>query len=63
VIRVGAAADLVVLDAAAVLDRATFEDPAAYPIGIPHVVVNGRLAVRDGEETGERPGRLLRASS
>jgi dihydroorotase/N-acyl-D-amino-acid deacylase len=62
-IRVGHAADVVVLDAATVLDRATFEEPAAYPIGIPHVVVNGRLAVRDGEETGERPGRLLRASS
>ncbi len=63
VVREGLAADLVAIDPATVLDRATFEDPARYPIGIPHVVVNGRPVVRDGEETGDRPGRLLRASS
>ncbi len=59
-VRDGWFADLVVFDAATVIDRATFEDPGNYPIGIPHVVVNGRLAVRDGAETGDRPGRLLR---
>lgn len=57
----GLAADLVVFDPAAVIDVATFDEPARYPLGIPHVVVNGRLVVRDGVETGERPGRLLRA--
>jgi N-acyl-D-amino-acid deacylase len=62
-VREGLAADLVVIDPATVRDRATFDDAARYPIGIPHVVVNGRIAVRDGEETGERTGRLLRASS
>ncbi len=35
-------------------------EPARHPTGIDHVVVNGQLAVRDGEETGQRPGRLLR---
>jgi N-acyl-D-amino-acid deacylase len=59
-VREGWFADLVVFDAATVIDRATFENPGNYPIGIPHVVVNGRLAVRDGAETGDRPGRLLR---
>jgi N-acyl-D-aspartate/D-glutamate deacylase len=63
VIREGLAADLVVFDPVTVLDLATFEEPARYPTGIPHVVVNGRLAVRDGKETGERSGRLLRAAS
>jgi N-acyl-D-aspartate/D-glutamate deacylase len=63
VIREGLAADLVVFDPATVLDLATFEKPARYPTGIPHVVVNGRLAIRDGKETGERSGRLLRAAS
>ena len=59
-VREGWAADLVVFDPAAVIDTATFDAPARYPAGIPHVIVNGRVAVRDRLETGERPGRLLR---
>ena len=34
--------------------------PGRYPIGIEHVIVNGRPAILAGAETGERPGRLLR---
>jgi N-acyl-D-amino-acid deacylase len=59
-VREGWVADLVVFDPLGVADRATYERPAVHPDGIPHVIVNGRLAVRDGIETGERPGRLLR---
>jgi N-acyl-D-aspartate/D-glutamate deacylase len=62
VIREGAIADLVVLDPDTVIDRASDTEPARYPVGIDHVVVNGRIAIRDGTETGERPGRLLRRS-
>jgi len=62
VVREGAFADLVVFDPATVEDVATYEDPDRHPLGIEHVAVNGRLAVRDGEETGERAGRLLRHS-
>lgn len=62
VVREGAMADLVVLDPATVADEATYTDPARYPRGIEHVVVNGRAAILDGAETGERPGRLLRRS-
>lgn len=60
IVREGWFADLTLFDAATVIDRATFEAPGQYPVGIPHVVVNGRLAVRDGAETGAHPGRLLR---
>jgi dihydroorotase/N-acyl-D-amino-acid deacylase len=56
----GAAADLVVLDPATVADRATFESPHQYPVGIEQVVVNGVLAVDGGRFTGARAGRLLR---
>ena len=59
-LRVGWKADVVVFDQATVIDTATFERPAQYPVGIRDVIVNGRAAVRGGEETGERPGRLLR---
>jgi dihydroorotase/N-acyl-D-amino-acid deacylase len=60
VVREGAVADLVVLDPATVADTATYEEPARTPAGIPHVIVAGRLAIRDGAETGARTGRLLR---
>jgi N-acyl-D-amino-acid deacylase len=63
VLREGAYADLVVFDPTTIADVATYEDPARYPVGIAHVVVNGRLAITDGAETGERPGRLLRRGS
>jgi N-acyl-D-amino-acid deacylase len=60
IVREGAVADLVVVDPATVADRATYEVPSVHPAGIDHVVVNGRLAMRDGAETGVRAGRLLR---
>ncbi len=60
VIREGAVADLVVFDPSTVADVATYAEPAQHPIGIEHVIVNGRAAVLAGAETGERPGRLLR---
>ena len=60
IVREGAIADLVVFDPATVADVATYLEPARHPIGIEHVVVNGRLAVLHGVETGERAGALLR---
>jgi N-acyl-D-aspartate/D-glutamate deacylase len=62
VVREGAFADLVVFDPLTVADEATYQDPARYPTGIEHVIVNGRPAILAGAETGERPGRLIRRS-
>ena len=59
-VRDGMAADLVVFDPATVMDRATFEEPHQYPVGISHVLVNGEPIVKDGAHTGARPGRVLR---
>jgi N-acyl-D-aspartate/D-glutamate deacylase len=61
-IRVGADADLVLFDPATVIDRAGYGEGESMipPDGIPHVIVNGKLVVRDGELTGDRPGRVLR---
>jgi N-acyl-D-amino-acid deacylase len=56
----GMAADLTVFDAGAVIDRATYERPMQWPEGIRFVVVNGRVALRDGEPTGVTAGRALR---
>ena len=60
VLREGAFADVVAFDSALVGDTASYEDPSRHPVGIEHVVVNGRIAVTDGQETGERAGSLLR---
>jgi N-acyl-D-amino-acid deacylase len=61
-IKVGFAADLVVFDPATVGDAATFEKPHAYATGVPHVIVNGVLVVKDGAHTGATPGVVLRGS-
>jgi N-acyl-D-amino-acid deacylase len=59
----GAFADLVAFDPDRVADRATFSEPHRYPDGIPHVWVNGRQVIRDGEQTGELPGRAVRPTA
>jgi N-acyl-D-amino-acid deacylase len=53
-------ADLVAFDPATVADRATFDDPHQYPVGIPLVVVNGVVTIRDGDQTGRLAGRAVR---
>lgn len=60
ILRPGMKADLVVFDPETVADRSTFAEPHQYPTGISWVVVNGRVAVEDGEPTGESAGCLLR---
>ncbi|HSH44464.1 MAG TPA: amidohydrolase family protein, partial [Longimicrobiales bacterium] len=59
-IREDAFADLVVFDPETVTDRATFQDPHQYPVGIPFVLVNGVVTVDEGEFLDVRPGRALR---
>jgi len=60
VLREGAAADIVVFDPRRVIDRATYDDPHQYPVGIPFVIVNGEVALDGGETAAARAGRFLR---
>jgi dihydroorotase/N-acyl-D-amino-acid deacylase len=60
VIREGAFADIVVLNAEEIRDRAEFGSPHQYATGTVHVFVNGVAVILDGEVTGARPGRALR---
>ncbi len=55
----GKVADLVVVDPATVIDRATYDSPLEAPLGIPTVIVGGQVAVRDGNDTGLRTGGVL----
>ena len=55
----GMFADVVVFDPATIGDRATFEKPHQYAVGMKHVFVNGAQVLKDGEHTGAKPGRAL----
>jgi len=55
----GMFADVVVFDPATIADRATFEKPHQYAVGVKHVFVNGTQVIKDGEHTGAKPGRAL----
>ena len=58
-LREGMFADIAVFDPATIEDRATFEKPQQYAVGMKHVFVNGQQVLRDGEHTGAKPGRAL----
>ena len=59
-VRAGFRANLVVFDPETVSDRATFEDPLQFPVGIRDVFVAGEAVVRDGVVTGARPGKVVK---
>jgi N-acyl-D-amino-acid deacylase len=56
----GQFADVAVFDPASIADRATFEKPHQYAVGMKHVFVNGVAVLKDGEHTGALPGRALK---
>ena len=59
-IRTGYFADLTIFNPKTVIDRATFEQPNQYPVGINYVIVNGQIEVDNGQRTPVLAGRVLR---
>jgi N-acyl-D-aspartate/D-glutamate deacylase len=59
VVAEGKFADLVVFDEQKINDRSTFDDPIAYPEGVPFVLVNGAMVVDDEEVTGIMAGQAI----
>jgi N-acyl-D-amino-acid deacylase len=59
-LREGLAADLTLFDPERVIDGASFDAPTTPPQGIATVVVNGRVALHDGQPQDDRGGRVLR---
>lgn len=59
-LKVGNYADVVVFDPAKIQDHATFEKPHQFSTGVSEVVVNGQLALANGEPTAARPGKAVR---
>ena len=56
----GMFADVVVFDPATIQDRATYENPHQFSVGVRDVFVNGVRVLSNGEHTGSTPGRVLR---
>jgi N-acyl-D-amino-acid deacylase len=62
-IRAGARADLVAFDPDRIADRATFEAPHQFAVGVELVVVNGQVVIDGGTDTGAAAGTVLRAGT
>jgi N-acyl-D-amino-acid deacylase len=58
-LREGYYADVVVFDPAKVQDHSTYEQPHQYATGVSQVIVNGQLALENGEPTAARPGQFV----
>lgn len=59
-IVVGFDADITVFDPNTVSEKATYENPQQFSIGIPHVLVNGQFVVRNNENIRDAsPGRVI----
>ena len=53
-------ADIAIFDLKIVTDKATYENPHQFSIGIKHLLVNGVISIENGKSTGIRSGRSLR---
>jgi N-acyl-D-amino-acid deacylase len=60
VIKEGTFADIVIFDLEKIEDRATYNNPHQYPLGIEWVIVNGKIVIEKGKHTGALPGKVLR---
>jgi len=58
-IKEGNWADVVIFDYEKLQDRATYERPLLYPVGIEYVLVNGGVVIDQGKHTGIRTGKVL----
>ena len=59
-LEVGSYADITIIDPNTVLDTGTYTDPVQYPVGVPHVLVNGKPVKLNGAATRALSGRVLR---
>ena len=55
-------ADVIVFDAATIVDLATFEEPHQLSVGVEEVFVNGVGVLRGGVHTGAKPGMIVRGA-
>jgi len=63
VVREGCWADVAIFDPARIAERATYDDPHQYSVGVSTVLVNGDVVLEGGDHTGALPGRVLSRSA
>ncbi|MET8731337.1 D-aminoacylase [Streptomyces parvus] len=61
-VREGYRADLVLFDPETVAAGSTFEEPRTLPVGIPHVLIDGRFVIEDGKRTSVLAGKAVRGA-
>jgi N-acyl-D-amino-acid deacylase len=61
-VKEGYRADLVLFDPETVAAGSTFEAPRTLPVGIPHVLIDGKFVMEDGRRTDVLAGRAVRRS-
>jgi N-acyl-D-amino-acid deacylase len=59
-LKAGAFADVVIFDPKTFQDHSTYVKPMQYATGVTDVIINGKLALKDGQPTGVASGRALR---
>jgi N-acyl-D-amino-acid deacylase len=58
-LREGMWADVAIFDPNTVIDRATFENPHQFPVGIKYVIVNGVVTIENDRHTGSLAGKVI----
>jgi N-acyl-D-aspartate/D-glutamate deacylase len=58
-LRPGMWADVAIFNPDTIIDKATYENPHQYAVGVEYVIVNGTLVIDQGKHTGARPGAIL----
>ncbi|MGW6652593.1 N-acyl-D-amino acid deacylase [Streptomyces sp. CB02130] len=61
-VREGYRADLVLFDPETVAAGSTFDEPRTLPVGIPHVLIDGRFVIEDGKRTSVLAGKAVRGA-
>lgn len=62
-LKEGFFADVTIFDPAAIIDKASYTEPAQLSVGVKYVFVNGRLEYEDGKMTGVMAGKALRRTA
>ena len=59
-LKVGYWGDVAVFDPNTIADKATYENPHQYSVGVQYVLVNGQVVLDNGTHTGATPGKVIR---
>jgi len=59
-IKEGYDADIVIFNYDSIIDKATFQDPQVKPEGIEYVVIDGKVAVKNGESVNNTIGKFIK---